>query len=460
MEGVYLGTRGQRDYRYKTHASHLFGYMGAIAQSKLRELRPEGYTGRDYVGKTGLEYYYDDELRGARGVRKRSVDAAGHTLSTEIAQEPVPGNDLLLNIDMELQLATEKALAKSLKAVAKENGGDKSAAAAVVMDVNSGELLAMASLPNFDPRPFARGITSEEYSALLNDKNTPLVNRASHATFSPGSTYKMITGMAALQMSLANPHSRFFCGGAYKGANCFVRSGHGPVNFTNALAYSCDVVFYMLGDQMGIRNLARYSREAGLGSVTGIDLPNEDPGLIPDPEWKQEVWGEPWYGGDTINSSIGQGFILVTPLQMARVTAAVANGGTLYRPRLVDRITEWDGDHVSQNSVEKMGELPVSPGHLATVRSGMRGAVTRGTSTVVNLPNVKVAGKTGTVESFPNPYNPHGRNHTWFVCFAPYEKPEIAIAVFFQKSHGYGGSVAAPVAKEILEAYFNEGNNK
>ena len=324
----------------------------------------------------------------------------------------------------------------------------------MVYGVKNGEILALASLPNFDPRPFARGVTDKEYSALLEDKTTPLVNRASHASFSPGSTFKMITGMAALNLGLCTPNSYWVCGGSYGQANCFVRSGHGGITFKDSIAHSCDVVYYQLGDRMGIGNLAKYARAAGLGEKTGLDLPGEDPGLFPSAEWKERVWGEPWYSGDSVNSSIGQGFILTTPLQMARAVAAIANNGQLTQPRLVDRGVDWRGNHAWQKSKETDGELPVSKAHLKAIREGMRGAVTRGTSTVMNTPLVKVAGKTGTVESFPNPYNPHGRNHTWFVCFAPYEDPEIAVAVFFQKSGGYGGSVAAPVAKAIVDHHF------
>ena len=453
--GVYLASRAQRRYPHGKTASHLLGYVGAISQEKLRDLRDQGYTGRDFVGKTGLEAYYDKQLRGQRGVRHRWVDASGRTLKTEVIEPPHPGQDVYLNIDLELQKLTEKTISEAL-ATLKLKNGEPSGAAAVVYDVRNGQILTLASLPNFDPRPFARGIKTKEYRALLNDKSTPLVNRATHASFSPGSTFKIVTGMAALDLGICSPNSYFTCGGSYKGANCFVRSGHGGISFRDSIAHSCDVVFYSLGDKMGITNLARYSRGAGLGSVTGIDLPGEDPGLIPDPAWKEEVWGEPWYGGDTINSSIGQGFILTTPLQMARVIAAVANSGVLTKPRLVDRAVDWRGRHAWQNGKVVDGKLEPSVENLEVVRQGMRGAVTHGTSTVVNSPSVKVAGKTGTVESFPNPYNPKGRNHTWFVCFAPYENPEIAVAVFFQKSGGYGGSVSAPVARRIIDAYFGE----
>jgi len=457
--GLYLGSRSERRFPHGKLASHIIGYVGAINNEELRTLRSEGFTGRDFVGKTGLEKYYDDALRGRPGIMNRWVDASGRTLRKEIVRAPVAGQDILLNVDLALQKKVEQALSESLVKLEKENGSE-SGAAAVVYGVKTGEIKALASLPNFDPRPFARGIKGKEYAALLDDKTTPLVNRATHAAFSPGSTFKMITGMAALQLGLCNSNSRFYCGGSYKGANCFVRSGHGNVSFRDSIAFSCDVVYYKLGDTMGIRNLAEYARSAGLGSPSGLDLPHEDSGLIPDPEWKQNVRGEPWYGGDTINSSIGQGFVLTTPLQMARAVAAIANKGVLTEPRIADRALFANGRHAWQNSKKQSGDLPVDNAFLQTIRQGMRGAVTRGTSVVVNSPVVKVAGKTGTVESFPNPYNPQGRNHTWFVCFAPYDDPEIAVAVFFQKSDGYGGGVAAPVARRIIDAYFGTEKNE
>lgn len=452
--GVYLGVRPERRYPYGELASHVFGYMGAITPEELKSLRHEGYSARDMVGKAGLDREYDRELRGKKGLDRVLVDAMGRTISSHQARPPTPGLDLHLTLDLALQQTAERALARTLARLRVANG-EPSAGAAVVLQVSTGRVLAMASMPNFDPRPFARGITAQEYHRLLADPTLPLLSRATETAFPPGSTFKLVNGMAALQEGLATANRVFYCGGVYKGFHCFLRSGHGHITFVNAIAQSCDVTFYKLGDRLGIRRLDRYARACGLGQRTGIDLPVEDPGLMPSPAWKEKVWGQPWYDGDTINTSIGQGFVLATPLQMANVAAAVANGGKLYRPYLVDRATTWRGVTVWEHHRHLIRRLPVKPGLLAVIRRGMRGAVLGGTCTAANSPMVAVAGKTGTAEALPTPSNPHGLNHTWFVCFAPYRKPEIAAAVFFEKSGGYGGSVAAPVARKIIERYFS-----
>lgn len=459
LRGAYLGVRAERRYPHGKTAAHLVGTMGAINPEELRDLRDQGYSMRDMVGKTGLDKKYELELFGRKGERKLLVDAAGRALAEEEIRAPEPGHDLYLTVDLALQKHAERALGETLARLHQVNGRP-SAGAAIVLGADTGKVLAMASLPSFDPTPFARGIKPKEYAALLDDPAHPLVSRAFQSSFSPGSTFKMITGMAALEENLTTPHAHFYCGGAYKGANCFVRSGHGGIDFHNSLAQSCDVVFYRLGDLLGIERLASYCRAAGLGSPTGLGLVGEDPGLIPSQKWKEDVYGEPWYNGDTINSSIGQGFILTSPLQMAVATAAVANGGQVVQPYLVEKATTWKGATVWQTDPKPLRKLPVDPKYLAEIRVGMRGAVTHGTSVAADSPLAKVAGKTGTVESFPSPSNPDGKNHTWFVCFAPYDDPEIAIAVCLERSGGYGGGMAAPIARTILDYYFTTRGKK
>lgn len=454
LRGAYLGVRAERRYPHGKTAAHLVGTMGAISPEELRKLRDKGYSMRDMIGKTGLDQKYDLELHGRKGLRKLLVDAAGRALFQEEIRPPEPGHDLYLTLDLALQKHAERALGETLAQLHQINGRP-SAGAAIVLGADTGKVLAMASLPQFDPAPFARGIRSKEYQALLEDPAHPLVSRAFQSSFSPGSTFKMITGMAALQENLTTPRSHFYCGGAYKGANCFVRSGHGGINFHNSLALSCDVVYYRLGDLLGIGRLSEYCRAIGLGSPTGLGLVGEDPGLVPTADWKEEYFGEPWYNGDTINSSIGQGFVLTSPLQMAVATATVANGGKVVQPYLVEKATTWKGSTVWKADPKPVRKLPVDPKFLSEIRVGMRGAVAHGTSVAADSPLAKVAGKTGTVESFPSPSNPDGKNHTWFVCFAPYEDPEIAIAVCLERSGGYGGSMAAPIARKILDYYFS-----
>lgn len=430
-------------------ASHLFGYVSEITSEELRTRRSSGYAMGDPIGKVGLEKQYDEILRGSKGVREVHIDVLGRTVSNNEVRPPVPGPDLYLNIDVDLQAVAEKALGETLRELWKQNG-ERSGGTVVVMDVKTGDVRALASLPQYDPRPFSRGIKSKEYQALLDDDGFPLVNRMIHSAFSPGSTFKMITGSAAMQEGLSGPYSVFYCGGSFYGANCFVTSGHGTIGYEDSMAHSCDVVYYQLGFRLGIERLRKYCAAYGLGSPTGIDLPAETGGLLPSPKWKEKEWGDRWYDGDTINMSIGQGFLLTSPLQMAVVTAAVANGGTVVTPRLARKFVARNG-LITKPQPSKTRKVPIKPEYLAAVRRGMRGAVTRGTGVAADSPYVQVAGKTGTVENSPSIYNRHGRNHTWFVSFAPFEKPEVVCVVFLEKSHGYGGGMAAPIARKVYD---------
>lgn len=456
--GVEVRAGAIRRFKYGKMAAHLLGYVGEINSRELRTRRASGYALGDPIGKRGLEKQYDKLLRGVKGTNQEHIDVLGRTVSSYELRPSTPGPDLYLNLDAQLQLVAEKALGETLARLEKQNG-ERSGGTVVVMDVKTGAVRALASLPQYDPRQFARGIKSKEYQALMNDKGYPLVNRMIHSAFSPGSTFKLITHTAALQGGFANTGSYFVCGGSYGPANCFVRSGHGGISFEDALAHSCDVVYYSLGDKMGIRHLRKYCALYGLGSPTGIDLPAETGGLLPSPEWKQKEWGDRWYAGDTINMSIGQGFLLVTPLQMAVVTAAVANGGYVVTPTLAKQAIARNGSVTSLARTERK-KIPAKPEFLASIRRGMRGAVTHGTSTATNLPQVKVSGKTGTVENSPSVHNRYGRNHVWFVSFAPYEDPEVTVVVFLEKSHGYGGSLAAPIARKCYEHLYPVGWDK
>lgn len=456
--GVEVRSGAIRRFKYGKMGSHLLGYVGEINARELRTRRSTGYALGDPIGKRGLEKQYDRILRGRKGIDQVHIDVLGRTTSSYQLRPPTAGPDLYLNLDAKLQLTAEKALGETLARLEKQNG-ERSGGTVVVMNVKTGAIRALASLPQYDPRPFARGIKSKEYAALLDDPGFPLVNRMIHSAFSPGSTFKMITASAALQGGLCNPGSYFFCGGSFGPANCFVRSGHGGISFEDSMAHSCDVVYYSLGHQMGIRHLRKYCALYGLGTPTGIDLPAETGGLLPSPEWKQEVWEDRWYDGDTINMSIGQGFLLVSPLQMAVVTAAVANGGRVVTPTLAKRAVAKNGALKFEPETTTT-EVPVKSHFLTSVRRGMRGAVTHGTSTATNLPQVKIAGKTGTVENSPSIHNRYGRNHVWFVSFAPYDDPEVTVVVFLEKSHGYGGSLAAPIARKCYEHMYPPGWDK
>ena len=451
QKGIAVRVKERRRYLDPPHASHIFGYVGEITADQLQSRRAKGFRMGDMLGQAGLEESYDDLLRGRKGVRHLSIDALGRTVRSSEIRPARPGYDVYLTLDWELQREAERALKSKLDELQTKNG-DRSSGAVVVMEVETGRVLALAGLPQYDLRPFARGIKAREYDRLITDPAAPLVNRAYQASFSPGSTFKIINSSASLQEGLCTPGTTFFCGGSYAGANCFVTSGHGPINFENSLAQSCDVVYYMLGDRLGIGRLGAYCKQFGLGAPTGLDLPAETGGILPDPAWKRKWVEDEWYQGDTVNMSIGQGFLVVTPLQMAVATAAVANGGKVVRPHVVQKAVA-NGRVGFKDNTRPLRRVTVKPELLAAVRRGMRGAVLGGTGAACNSDKITVAGKTGTVESFPSPFNPTGRNHTWWVSFGPYEKPEIAVVVFVEKSGDFGGGVAAPVARQVYDFY-------
>lgn len=447
--GIRIRSRDRRTYSAPGHASHIFGYVSEITAEELRRRRGKGFVMGDNLGQSGLEQQYDDMLRGRKGIRRLSVDAMGRTVAASEQRPTRPGYDLRLTLDWELQLEAERALRTTLAGLARQNG-ERSSGAAVVLEADTGRVLAMAAEPGYDLRPFARGITSREYAALAKDPAAPLLNRAFQTTFSPGSTFKIVNASASLQEGLCTAGTIFGCGGSYKTHNCFVTSGHGSLTFEQTLAVSCDVTYYVLADRMGIDKLSAWCSKFGLGRPTGLDLPGETGGLLPSRAWKKTWSDEPFQGYEVINMGIGQGDLLVSPLQMAVATAAVANGGFKVKPYLVEQALSPRGGVAFQAKPRRQA-LGIRPGHLKSVRQGMRGAVLYGTAGAANSPKVQVAGKTGTVESFPSTFNPTGRNHTWFVSFAPYGKPEIVCVVFCEKSGGYGGGVAAPVARQIID---------
>jgi penicillin-binding protein 2 len=457
--GLYIESLPLREYPLKKTGCHITGYLGEISIEELEENSHGGYQIGDFVGKDGLEKEYDRKLRGQKGVKKVLVNVEGR-MSRYIGEDPPQTGDLLiLTLDSELQRISEEALEKTITAVRRKNG-ESSGGAVVVMGARNGEILSLVSSPGFDPNLFAKGISVKDYNKLISDKAFPLLNRTIHCTYPCASTYKMITGSAALQERLITKNSHFYCSGVYKAGempfNCFVRSGHGPISFIDAIAQSCDVVFYQLAARINLEHFLDYSKSFGIGTATGIDLPAETGGLLPTPAWKKKVYHEEWFIGDTINLSIGQGFVGVTPLQVAVATAAVANGGTIYQPHIIGQIISSEGKMIKNNEAVKMREVPVDPAHLETIREGMRGAVRYGTAVAANSSIIEIAGKTGTAENFPASDNPHGRNHTWFTSFAPYKDPEIVITVFVEKSGGFGGQWCAPVARTIAEAYMQK----
>jgi penicillin-binding protein 2 len=391
-------------------------------------------------------------------LEQAEVDVTGRRRRT-LAQEPAqPGHNLVLSLDLDLQKEMLKALQAGM--------GKSRFAAAAVMDVRSGELLGLASLPQFDNNLFSGGIKQEALDRLLSDPRRPLLNYAIGGTYPPGSIFKVITASGALQENVAKRDTVIVSRSSISLASQYDPrvlyyfydwASLGPLNFTRALAMSSDVYFYYLAGGyenfrgLGPTKLAQYARQFGLGERTGVDLPGEAVGSIPDPQWKKQVLDEEWLTGDTYNFGIGQGYLLTTPLQMVRAGAAVANGGEVLQPRVVRALTDAAGNTVRRFEKVVQRRVDVGQAHLALVREGMRLAVSDGTAKTGAVAGIPVAGKTGTAE-FGTPVGRVYDTHGWFLAFAPYENPEIAVVTFFE--HGNGALSAAPAAAKIMDAYF------
>lgn len=449
-----------RDYPYGTLASHAMGYVGQISQSQYEQRKGKGYSPNDTIGEDGLEMTYDSLLRGKPGGRQIKVNSAGQAVASVGDFAAVPGDDLDLTLDWPLQRAAETAMAAQIKVVSSVIG-HRVGGSAIVEDPDTGAVLALVSQPNFDPNDFAAGITAKRYAGYLNDPLLPLFNRAVSGAYPTGSTFKMITSSAALQSGLLDEDSTRYCGGSYD-LNGFIfddaePGGHGTLTIRPAIARSCDVFFFQVGNELGIEKLDKYASAYGIGKKTGIDIPGETSGTLPTPAWKRQVVKDEWYSGDTVNMSIGQGYLEASPIQMLRVVSAVANGGELYAPYLVSDARDAQGRIVKRFGPRPQGDVGVSATNLAIIREGMLGAIEDpfGTAHNVYIPGFHYAGKTGTAENFPTIDNPQGRNHAWFVCFAPYDHPKIAVVVFMDQSGGFGAVNAAPVAQAIVSAYFH-----
>lgn len=453
--GIQLDVHPLREYPLGLLAAHVLGHVGEIDEEGLERLRGRGYFHGEWIGKDGIELAHERLLHGHAGTRVLQVDVAGNPVRRLEERPGRPGTDLVLTLDARLQRKAEESLARTLRLLAERNG-EGSGGAVVAMEARTGRIRALVSLPEYDPNWFARGISSRRFDHLLRDPRAPLLDRAVSGAYPPGSTFKIITTSAALAEGVATPSSTFYCPGVYMVGglpfNCFVTSGHGSLSMVDCLAHSCDVAYYQLGTQLGLERMERYSRAFGVGEVTGIDLPGEEPGNLPYPGWKEKHLEEQWYAGDNANMAIGQGFLAVTPLQMAVATAAVANGGQVWRPYLLEKVRDQAGGSREVPPVLAR-TVPVSDAFLAVVREGMAGAVSRGTAAGVDSAGLAMAGKTGTVENSATADNPYGRNHTWFTGFAPLDRPDLVVTVFLEKSGGYGGGLAAPVAADVVREW-------
>jgi penicillin-binding protein 2 len=455
LPGVDLEAQPVRNYPYGGAGSHLFGYVGQITQDEYEARKNEGYTPNDVVGKDGLEAAYDSSLRGIPGGDQIEVDAQGQLVRRLAPVDSVPGDSLILSIDWRLQELAESALRTHIDDVAKLRKRFISGAV-VILDPYSGAVLAMASYPNFNPNDFADGIKESVYARYLNDPLKPLYNRAIGAATATGSTFKMITGSGAISSGVISPDQILYDSGYW---NCYgalfrdiASGGLGTTDFVRALAASSDGYFYQVGYRMGHARLRYYALQYGLGHTLGIDIPGEYPGNWPTEQWMQATFGSQYHlePSDVCQLAIGQGAMQATPLQMADVVATVVNGGTLYRPHLVWRVRNAAGVTVRNFGPEVIRHVNVTQMALRQVRAGMAEVTDPiGTAYGLAIPGIPFAGKTGTVETDGGA----GPNTTWFVAFAPTAHPKIAMAVFMERSGGYGADTAAPVAHDIIASY-------
>jgi len=456
LPGIRIEAIPARKYLYGDAASHLIGYLGQINQKELKEKKEIGYQSGDQLGKMGIEKVYEPYLRGKKGEKYLEVDSHGFEQKLLQLKESTVGNDIQLTLDINLQKAAEEALT------------DK-AGAVVVMEVKTGRLLAMASAPLLPLTRFTGGISQKTWDEVINNPKNPLINKTIQGHYPPGSTYKIITAMAALSEKVVSPDTIFYCSGSLKFGNrrygCWKRSGHGAVNLRRALKESCDVYFYQVSQKLGVDTLAKYARSFGLGEKTGISLENEKSGLVPTKEWKLRRKKRAWQEGETLSVAIGQGFNLTTPLQICRMTAATVNGGNVMLPQFIERIISSEGDISKQFKPKITGKVLGSPAFLRLIRKALVAAVNEphGTGGKAKLKTITVGGKTGTAQVIR--LNRHKseledeipykfRDHAWFTCFAPAENPEIAITVLIEHG-GHGGGAAGPVAKKVLMRYFN-----
>jgi penicillin-binding protein 2 len=457
LPGVVIEEQPVREYVMGDIGAHIFGYVREISREELDAWRDRGYRMGDLVGKTGLERVFDQTLRGEKGNRRVEVDAVGHPIRDQGKKAPVQGNNLQLTIDARIQVAATKALRESMEELRTRTYNPMPNArtgAAVVLDVNSGAVLAMVSEPGFDPNIFVKeNISEEEWQELNDPVLKPQLNRVLRGEYPSGSTFKMITAIAGLGKGIIKPEDTVNCTGFYwriEPKRCWNRGGHGRVNLKRALAESCNIYFYDLGYRTGIDTITEYADMFGLGKPTGIELhPGEKGGFLATSQWRLQHFGEPWQPGETLSAAIGQGFSTYTPLQMANYAAMIANGGIRYRPYLVQRIISSTGEVLEVFGPEIMERAKVSPETFAAVREGMRAVTEPGGTAYSHFAGfpVPVAGKTGTAQ------NPQVEDHGWFIGFAPADNPEVAVAVLVEQGGG-GSGAAAPVARAIFEAIF------
>lgn len=453
LPGVSIQVIPQRHYIYGPLAAHLLGYVGEVTVNDLEHL--PGYYMGDEIGKFGLERVFEKTLRGKAGAQEIEVDSVGRRLRLLREIPETPGNSVMLTIDLKVEQAAEEAMANRPGAL-------------VAIDPNTGYIIAMVSNPSFNPNLFAQGITPAQWHALSTDPEHPLENRAIQGIYAPGSTFKLVDTIAALEDHAITPNTTYFCpGGLWYGHreyHCWRRGGHGLIALHNAIVESCDVYFYHVGIDLGIDRLSKWAHELGLGEKTGIDLGNENAGVMPSSEWKERHYHQPWYPAETLSVAIGQGYVAATPIQMAELLVEIANGGIRYKPQYVKEIETLGGTVVKRFPPVIERRIPIDPWVLKVLRSAMCGVVNspNGTARGAHLDNVEVCGKTGTAQvvkeagnqRIPEKDQPFKyRDNGWFVAFAPADHPQIAIACVIEHG-GYGAESAVPVVHQVLKKFF------
>jgi len=447
LPGVQIQIEPKRYYNYGKTFAHLIGYVSEISDEELKKKEYKNYFPGDFIGRYGLERSYESYLRGIDGEKRVEVDAMGREIRTLDVKEPIPGNNLYLNVDLEVQEVIDKALEN-------KRGGS------VVIDTKTGGVIALVSRPAFDPNKFTSGITKEEWQKIALDTRHPLQNRVIQGRYPPGSTFKILLALKGLEEGLINEKTSFLCRGGmpYGGRvfKCWKKGGHGAVSIHRAIVESCDVFFYNLGLKLGVDKIHEMADIIGLGRKTGIDLPGEKDGLVPSTQWKQRVYKTPWYEGETLSVAIGQGAVWLTPIQLVQLASIVANDGVNYKPKIVKKIVSPEGKTIKTFEPELNANLKFKKDTLRIVKDSMKGVVNEGSGTAYSsrIQHVSMSGKTGTAQSVGE----RGKNlgdHAWFIAFAPSEDPSIAISVLVEYG-GHGSSAAAPVAKVVTETMFKE----
>jgi penicillin-binding protein 2 len=447
LPGVSIQIESKRNYIYGKTFAHVIGYVSEISEEELNNKKAtKDYSPGDYIGKYGLEKTYEAYLRGIDGEKCVEVDAMGREVRALDTIEPTPGNNLHLNIDLELQLIADKALEN-------KRGG------VVALDPKTGGVLVLASRPGFDPNNFTSGISKDDWKVITTDKARPLQNKAIQAGYPPGSTFKILVALAALEAGVINEKTTFTCRGGFPFGNrvfkCWEKKGHGSVAIQKAITESCDVFFYNVGLKLGVDRIYKMAEAMGLAKPTGIDLPAEQKGIVPSTEWKKKRFGQPWYEGETVSVAIGQGAVWLTPIQLAQLSSLAANDGKTFKPQVVNRIVSTTGEVLKSFPPIISADIKLNKDTLRIVKDGMRGVVNEpgGTAYSSRVASVPMSGKTGTAQAGSMDKGVDFGDHAWFIAYAPSEEPSLAISVLVEFG-GHGGSESAPIAKAITETLF------